>query len=571
MPEWLTIKSVYRNIAFIIAAAIFLMVSGPIIGDVNDGRFYYRDGTRSLSGNMNAGGYGISGVSQITANAASLGSLAMTGDLNMGGNGLKADTAYTAQPVTRTATRVVCTLVSVPSGQCDKVTDGTADNVEIAAAVTEAAGGTVQLIGATFNLAVGLTINIADTTLRGESNTTLVLGAGVAGPVVNVTADRVKVESLKCNLNGQAQTCFQVNNADQVKLLDLYTYDSAAQTGSIGVYITGTSDEVWTTRLHTRFMDIGYRLDAAQHLGYYLTDSLFAKWTADAIYLGGNASGAPRRIFMSNVMVPGDSEVGVSGPFLRADYVGTLFISGMEAQSYGASSPAIALNMQTGDITWVQISDCEIIGVSSPAIKINASGGHTLGYLDITNCHIASTGEDSIEIVDGAYIAQTFTCTNCSFTENKTTPNAFDAIQVTAGNAPVKLVGASIFGQSSTVRYGINTPATNRIELMDSYMTAGDWGTAAWNNRPLVVRNVRNQPTATNGTATVLDNTTSIAVTHGLAITPAAGDCVVTPTTSLGAASEYYIDTYTSTQFTIHVDADPDASVGFAWSCDVTE
>lgn len=40
---------------------------------------------------------------------------------------------------------------------------------------------------------------------------------------------------------------------------------------------------------------------------------------------------------------------------------------------------------------------------------------------------------------------------------------------------------------------------------------------------------------------------------------------MVTPMESLGSAAKFWIDTYTSTQFTIHVDADPGADVDFAW------
>ena len=67
------------------------------------------------------------------------------------------------------------------------------------------------------------------------------------------------------------------------------------------------------------------------------------------------------------------------------------------------------------------------------------------------------------------------------------------------------------------------------------------------------------------GTATLLSGTTSIVVDHGLDVTPSAGDIMVTPIGSLGSASFFYIDTYTDTQFTIHVNADPGANVDFAW------
>lgn len=80
-----------------------------------------------------------------------------------------------------------------------------------------------------------------------------------------------------------------------------------------------------------------------------------------------------------------------------------------------------------------------------------------------------------------------------------------------------------------------------------------------------VMRNNIGLTTQAKGTATVLNGTTSIAVAHGLAFTPAAGDIVLTPLESLGAAAMFWVNTYTATQFTINVNADPGTDVDFAW------
>lgn len=68
------------------------------------------------------------------------------------------------------------------------------------------------------------------------------------------------------------------------------------------------------------------------------------------------------------------------------------------------------------------------------------------------------------------------------------------------------------------------------------------------------------------GTATLVNGQTSIVVTHGLGWTPAAGDIQVTPMEALGAATEFFVDTYTATQFTINVDLNPTQDVDFAWA-----
>jgi hypothetical protein len=81
-----------------------------------------------------------------------------------------------------------------------------------------------------------------------------------------------------------------------------------------------------------------------------------------------------------------------------------------------------------------------------------------------------------------------------------------------------------------------------------------------------IIRNNLGYATETDGTATVANGTTSIAVTHGLAATPNLQDISVTPTNDLGNASQFWISTPTSTQFTINVDADPGAGTAtFVW------
>lgn len=72
--------------------------------------------------------------------------------------------------------------------------------------------------------------------------------------------------------------------------------------------------------------------------------------------------------------------------------------------------------------------------------------------------------------------------------------------------------------------------------------------------------------TENSGTATVANGATTVVVNHGLSVTPTADDITVTPTNSMGNATKFYIGTFTSTQFTITVNADPGATTAtFAW------
>jgi len=83
-----------------------------------------------------------------------------------------------------------------------------------------------------------------------------------------------------------------------------------------------------------------------------------------------------------------------------------------------------------------------------------------------------------------------------------------------------------------------------------------------------IVRNNQGYKTENCGTVTLLNGNTTITVSHGCDYTPSAGDIQVHPIESLGSASFWWVDTITSTQFTIHVNADPGQDVDFAWSVD---
>jgi len=92
-------------------------------------------------------------------------------------------------------------------------------------------------------------------------------------------------------------------------------------------------------------------------------------------------------------------------------------------------------------------------------------------------------------------------------------------------------------------------------------------GTAALATAYSLTRSLGDVNNEASGTATILSGGTSIAVTHGLSQTPAAGDVIVTalenPTNTPGAI---WVDTYTSTQFTINCENDPGASnLDVAW------
>jgi len=118
-----------------------------------------------------------------------------------------------------------------------------------------------------------------------------------------------------------------------------------------------------------------------------------------------------------------------------------------------------------------------------------------------------------------------------------------------------------------TQNYGIHefTGADyNRIEsnLIDGYIDAA----IAIVGTNTVVKHNQGFVTEEGGTATIPNGSTSVVVSHGCDYTPNPEDIDVHPIESLGAASYWWVDTITSSQFTIHVNADPGQDVDFKWS-----
>jgi len=86
-----------------------------------------------------------------------------------------------------------------------------------------------------------------------------------------------------------------------------------------------------------------------------------------------------------------------------------------------------------------------------------------------------------------------------------------------------------------------------------------------WATQNITIKYNTGYLTENSGTATIANTTTSVTVNHGLSTTPSSDDIMVTPIESLGSASYFWVDSITSTQFTIHVNADPGQDVDFAW------
>jgi len=169
--------------------------------------------------------------------------------------------------------------------------------------------------------------------------------------------------------------------------------------------------------------------------------------------------------------------------------------------------------------------------VNNVAVQFGLDGNSNSGT-HIVDCQIENDGsQTAIKIGEKAYY---------SIIEGSRIENWDTAINVTGSPQNVRILSNYFVSDTTVIDGSLGT------------------GSRVHDNVGYVTEN--------GGTATISNGNTSIVVNHGCDYTPSAKDIDVHPIESLGSASFWWVDTITSTQFTIHVNADPGQDVDFKWS-----
>jgi len=117
---------------------------------------------------------------------------------------------------------------------------------------------------------------------------------------------------------------------------------------------------------------------------------------------------------------------------------------------------------------------------------------------------------------------------------------------------------------SAVQGHGIYVGATTeRIDIHDNNISGNV--TAAITNDGTGNRVHHNIGFVTENSGTDTVTAATKAVTHGLAVTPAVGDIMITPVADIAPAARWWISGLTATQFTINLDQAPTNPAAFAW------
>jgi hypothetical protein len=171
--------------------------------------------------------------------------------------------------------------------------------------------------------------------------------------------------------------------------------------------------------------------------------------------------------------------------------------------------------------------------------------------------YLVSNGGYGAQIVGSSYIM----VVNNDFHNNA--GGTRDAELEVASSAEARIIGNSFGGGTNTYDVLLYGTTTNAIIIGNSQLIKlgnPDKAKTIFGN-PLFV-------TESSGTATIVQGTTSIAVTHGCSYTPAATDISITPTaTCTNDPGMIWVDTIGATTFNVNCLRDPGASgLAFSWA-----
>ena len=437
-------------------------------------------------------------------------------------------------PVGRGATIIVAASDSptTSKNQADYVCDGTADNVEIQAALDALTGGRtwqekVILMGGTYHIAA--TVEVAAYTILENQGLVILDNAVNADLLTNAAAGNGYIE-----ITGGIWDGNRVNQAALSTVIhfnDVYNtwvHHTNVRHGYTGGIDVNGGSVVMTRRLNT------------------ISDNFVLNCGSPLRSSFGIATGGDYGQLCVNNAVWTDDNDGNRGIQVMGHMA---MVSGNSVHRYVIGIYVVAQSEH-------MILNNTILTCSGQAIWLNQTTNAAVSGNTISACGIG------ILSTDGQYNL----ITNNIVRDNTTN------IQLD-GNCDYTLIqGNNITSDLGVGRlWGVKIVDATCNENKIAYNTfrPGGFVTAiiADSGTDTIIEHNTGFVSESFGTATVANGDTDVTVAHGLDVTPTLGNISVTPTNSLGNATKFYISNVGAANFDINVDIDPGVTTAtFAWS-----
>lgn len=511
----------------------------------------------------------------------------------------------------------------------DGVTD---DSTALQAAIdaAEAAGGgRVFLPPGDYLFATGLVIDSPNVILVGDGDDSVLTYTG-SGTGITISAASITLQNLKIDTTGASGTVAVSSSASKTQLVNVFvsgTSSDAQQNGRVNL-VSGADDALVqgctftgaypsVTIQSDRCRVIGNHFETFR-LGVYLVggagntvnsnnfvsvggsgvvagfDAILVETSTDVvisgnnilasrehgIYVAGGSSGINERVVITGNNISGVPQNGVKflGATLARQHLhGVISSNVME----GTGSASSLLGISVGNSKHLQIT--------GNVVTKFLNGIHIRGGIETCNV-VGNLVRESIgagiRIVDTSEANIDVAVIGNKVNDNSTAGGGWSAIDITctggyaSSNIVIQDNALSDYQDVATQAAGVHVAtisggSTLATVIVKSNSGVGNTGSdlvagsGLSSVTGLVARDNQGYVTEANGSATLASGTTSIAVTHGLDVTPSLHDISVTPIEAWGSATQFWITTPTSTQFTINVDQDPGQDVDFAWTASI--
>lgn len=479
-------------------------------------------------------------------------------------------------PTGRSATIVVAASDSSAASkeQADYVCDGVADDVQIQAAIDAlpVVGGIVRLCEGSYESnAITLSNNV---TLTGAGYPTSIGATGYGTSFIRLD-DGCVLKNLCIDCNSMDFGVFVAGN--YVTVDNIYLENTSAD----GILIGQPSEDIHdiyinNVRTNNTGTSKGSSVQVFQGAYNVIISNCVAHNFSDSAYNIHDHvdENSPHDVIVTNCIM----DTAIAGG-------GTGIGSGI----------TVAASTNAGDIYNVLIDNCHIsntlygiyvnkiynIDISSVTIN-DITQTYMIHFLGenratVSTCHFNNSLASGIGINQIGASGQ-YTLSNNVFNDLRNygmwiespnaiiTGNRFFNIGAGASGSGIRLLGSDACISNNVfdniLRYGIWFDGGNAIvsgNVFDSI------GISVLLYDSAIMRNNIGYVSENSGNASIVSGTTSIIVSHGLADTPTRVQ--VTPTNNpTNAVSFWWVDTLTSTQFTIHCNTDPGATgLTFDW------
>ena len=432
------------------------------------------------------------------------------------------------------ATFIIAASDSLHPERADYVCDGTDDQVQINAAIDAlpVGGGNVALMEGTWYISSEVLFqNKSNITLVGIGFSTILTGVGNNNIIKVGHRTNAALSSTRIIIKG-----LQIDGSNQ----DILTTTPETTDSQLGIEFCSPAGETKENIVRNCFI---YNTGGDGIYGYFSGSCLITENIVKDVrgYWGGiHLHGGADTWSIQNNYLKNCARHGIR----HGQIIGNVLVS---CGATGATAPEKFASIQgyPGPVMGNVIS-------SAPSYGIQPHQSGSEKRQNISNNRISNSGSIAIYADEEQLI----------ISENIIS-GGWRGISIDSSNLAHNsiITNNQITGMSDTAAIALQ--GSNNVIVVGNHIDPGDNITHSGAN--LIIRNNDNHKTENSGTATIVSGQTAIAVDHGLAATPAAGDIVVTPIKAWGNMAQFYIDTYTSTQFTIHADADPGQDVDFAW------